>query len=76
LGKFTKMGILAGATSSYMTQIKTKDEEGQLALMIAQMVETESHTNFEEDENDGGPILGGPIGAMSLALYQLAAFIH
>lgn len=54
---FAKMGMLAGTTSSYMAQMKAKDNESSPD-------EAELHDEENEDD-DGGPASGNPSGAMS-----------
>jgi len=54
---FAKMGMLAGTTSSYMAQMKAKDNESRPD-------EAELHDEENEDD-DGGPASGNSSGAMS-----------
>ena len=74
--KFIKMRMLAGTTSSYMTQIKTKDEDSEGSFDDYSDAETasESRADADDENDDGGPVPGGPTGSMSDI--KLAAKAH
>ena len=59
---FTKMGMLARTTSSYVAQSKAKDNGGN-----SESDETGLHPDDDEENEDdnGGPVSGSPSGAMS-----------
>lgn len=59
---FTKMGMLAGTTSSYVAQSKAKDDGGN-----SESDEAGLHPDDDEEneDDDGGPASGSPSGAMS-----------
>jgi hypothetical protein len=61
---FSKMGMLAGTTASYMARHKTEDGK------IEDLDDDETQSCLDEDnedneDNDGGPTAGSPSGAMS-----------
>lgn len=58
--KFNKMGMLAGTTSSYMARMKTEDDKEDIAD-----VEAESYNAEEDEDDDGGPVNGSSMDAMS-----------
>ena len=61
--KFIKMRMLAGTTSSYMTQ--GWGLRGQLWWLLRCGDCRESHADADDENDDGGPVPGGPTGSMS-----------
>ena len=64
--KLTKMGMLAGTTSSYLAQIKTKESKIDNTSDMETM--SESHVDavmVDDEDDDGGPILGSVTDVMS-----------
>lgn len=57
--KLTKMGMLVGTTSSYMAQIKTEENN------IDNASDAEITSPVDDEDDDGGPIPGGAMDAMS-----------
>ena len=62
--KLTKMGMLAGTTSSYLAQIKTKESEIDNTSDMVTMSEPCVDAVDDEDD-DGGPIPGSMMDTMS-----------
>ena len=56
---FAKMGMLAGTTSSYITQMKAEDNKSSSGL------EEDVDYDKESEYDEGGPASGTPSGAMS-----------
>jgi hypothetical protein len=53
--KLTKLGMLAGTTSSYLSRIKTKDSKIDYTSDTEAIFE--SHVDaVDDDDDDGGPI--------------------
>jgi hypothetical protein len=63
--KLTKIGMLAGTTSSYiMAQIKTEENlENNIDNLNSS--DTEIMSPVDDEDDDGGPIPGGPTDVMS-----------
>ncbi|KIM36125.1 hypothetical protein M413DRAFT_31879 [Hebeloma cylindrosporum] len=85
--KLTKLGMLAGTTSSYMAQTKTEQSDIDISDTDGELMPVMPPVDDEDD--DGGPVSGIATDAMSdikLAarsqpryprnLHQLAAYIH
>jgi hypothetical protein len=63
--KFTKMGLLVGTTSSFIARIETTEKQDEFNNESRQHLGDDSIQVDDENEDDGGPILGEPSGAMS-----------
>src|SRR6266511_5538656 len=56
---FAKLSMLAGTTSSYITQMKAEDNESSSGL------EEDVDYDKESEYDEGGPVSGTPSGAIS-----------
>jgi hypothetical protein len=58
--KFIKMGLLAGTTSSFIARIEAKEDQDELHKHRDDSIHI-----VDENEDDEGPVMGEPSGALS-----------